>query len=123
MNSSLVSEISDGRPARRRAGREQARSNRPLLAMTTRSVTSRSTGLAGLRNEPHAHDPLAPSCLVPDDLAPQQQAEAVLQDGDDVGGQRPVRLAAQVGHVDGDAAAGLERAHALGEDRRSSISR
>jgi hypothetical protein len=31
-----------------------------LLAMTIRSVTSRSTGLAGLWNVPQAHDPLAP---------------------------------------------------------------
>ncbi len=63
MNSSLLSEISEGRPRAWRTGRDRARSNRPLLAMTTRSVRSRSTGLAGLRNEPHAHDPLAPRAL------------------------------------------------------------
>jgi hypothetical protein len=61
---------------------------------------SRRTGLAALRNEPQAHEPLAPS-------------EAVLEDADDVGREAAVRLAAEVGHVDGDAAAGLELPHAL----------
>ena len=54
--------------------------------------------------------------LAPHDLAPQQQAEAILQDADDVGRQGAVRLAPEVGDVDGDAAAGLELGHALGED-------
>ena len=43
--------------------RLSARSKRPLLAITTRSVMSRSTGLAALRNEPHAQLPAAPSPL------------------------------------------------------------
>ena len=42
--------------------------------------------------------------------------QVVLQDGHDVGGQAAVRLAAEVGHVDGDAPARLEHPLALGED-------
>ena len=53
--------------------------------------------------------------LLPDQLAPQQQAEVVLEDADDVGRQAAVRLAAEVGDVDRDAPAGLELADALGE--------
>ena len=53
MNSSLVSVLAASRP----------RSKRPLLAMTTRSVRSRSVGLDGWRNEPHAVDPAAPRAL------------------------------------------------------------
>ncbi len=56
------------------------------------------------------------TCLLPDDLASQEQPEAVLQDGDDVGGERPVGLAAEVGHVDSDASSRFEDADALGED-------
>ena len=48
---------------RGRSGGPATRSKRPLLAMITRSVVSRSTGLAGERNEPQAHDPLAPRCF------------------------------------------------------------
>jgi hypothetical protein len=51
-----------------------------LLATTTRSVRSRSTGLVGERNDPHAHDPAGALALLPDDLAAQQQTEAVLED-------------------------------------------
>ena len=39
----------------------------------------------------------------------------MLEDADHVGRQAAVRLAAEVGDVDGDSSAGLERAHALGE--------
>ena len=41
--------------------------------------------------------------------------QVVVEDPDDVGGQRAVRLAAKVGHVDGDAAARLEDPPALAE--------
>ncbi len=54
--------------------------------------------------------------LAPHDLAPRQQVQVVLEDGHDVGRQAPVGLAPEVGHVDGDAAARLERPLALGED-------
>ena len=53
--------------------------------------------------------------LPPHDLAPQQQAE-VLQDLGDVAGERAVGAAAEVGHVDRDAATRLEHPLALGED-------
>ena len=53
--------------------------------------------------------------LLPHDLATQQQTEVVLQDVDDVGRQAAVRLASEVRHVHGDAPAGLEHAHAVGE--------
>ena len=56
-----------------------------------------------------------PALLLPDDLAAQQQAEVVLEDRGDVGGQAPVRAAAEVRDVDGDAATRLQRADALGE--------
>ena len=41
----------------------------------------------------------------PDDLAPQEETQVVLEDAHDIGGQRTVRLAAEVGDVDGDAPA------------------
>jgi putative ubiquitin-RnfH superfamily antitoxin RatB of RatAB toxin-antitoxin module len=53
--------------------------------------------------------------LAPDDLAPQQEAQLVLEDAHDVGRQAAVGLAAEVGHVDREPPAGLEDAHALGE--------
>ena len=53
--------------------------------------------------------------LLPDHLPPQQQAQFVLEDPDDVGRQAAVRLAAQVRHVDGDPPSGLHDPHALGE--------
>ncbi len=46
-------------PGRCRLSALSARSKRPLLAMTIRSVTSRSTGLLGRWNVPHAHEPPA----------------------------------------------------------------
>jgi len=58
---------------------------------------------------------LAIALFLPDHFTAQQQAEVVLQDGGHVGRQAAVRTAPQVGHVDGDAAAGLEGAHALPE--------
>ena len=61
MKSSAETVLSDGNPSSRRCSILRARSKRPLLATMIRSVTSRSTGLVGLRNEPHAHDPLAPT--------------------------------------------------------------
>ena len=57
-----------------------------------------------------------PFALLPDDLAPGQQVQVVLEDGHDVGGKAAVRLAPEVGHVDRDAATRLEHALALGED-------
>ena len=57
-----------------------------------------------------------PFTFLPDDLAAGQQVQVVLEDGHDVGGQAAVRLAAEVGHVDRDAAARLEHPLALGED-------
>ncbi len=59
--SSVSSVLSCGRCSAARCLAGLARSKRPLLAMTTRSLMSRSTGLAALRKEPQAHDPLAPS--------------------------------------------------------------
>ena len=111
MNSSAVVVATWGRPSRSalHPGDAPGRTG-PCDATITRSVRSRSTGLAGLRNEPQAQLPAGAPGLEPHDLAPQQQAEPVLQDADDVGRQRPVGLAAQVGDVDGDAAAGLELA-------------
>src|SRR5262249_22489110 len=54
--------------------------------------------------------------LPPDDLTPEEEREVVLQNAHDVAGERPVRLATEVGDVQGDAAAGLEHPAALGED-------
>src|SRR5215210_5469471 len=103
MNSSLKSVAVDGRPSAWRWRAGTARSKRPLLAMTMRSVRSRSTGLPGRWKEPQAHD-----------LTPEEQAQAVLKDVRDVGGQRPVWPPAQIGHVHGDAAAGLQLLDGLG---------
>ena len=61
MKSSVVIVDSCGSPRLRRSSGVRARWNRPLLATITRSVTSRSTGFDGLRNDPHAHEPLAPA--------------------------------------------------------------
>jgi hypothetical protein len=63
MNSSAVAVARWGRPAAALSARETARSNRPFDATTTRSVRSRSTGLAGLQNDPHAQLPPAPRAL------------------------------------------------------------
>jgi hypothetical protein len=60
MNSSREIVASNGSPHFSRSRTDRARSNRPLLAMTTRSVRSRRTGFAGRWNDPHAHDPAAP---------------------------------------------------------------
>ena len=91
-----------------------ARPKRPLLATTIRSVTSRSTGLAAERNEPQAHEP-TPLALLPHDLTAGEHPQVVLQDGHDVHGQAAVGLAAEVGHVDGDAPTGLKHPLALVE--------
>src|SRR5918997_1838218 len=115
MNSSVMRVLSDGRPSARRCLTDRARSKRPLLATTTRSVMSRRTGFAAPRNDPHAPGAAGALALLPDELAPEQQAEPVLEDADDVGREAAVRLAPEVGDVDGDAAARLERPHALGE--------
>ena len=105
-----------GQARRLPLGRRPGPENRPLLATTTRSVTSRSTGLAALRNEPQAHDPLAPSAFCQTISPLGRSRRPVLEDGHHVGGQAPVGLAAEVGHVDGDAPARLERPGAVGED-------
>ena len=91
------------------------RSKRPLLAMTTRSVTSRSTGFAALRNEPHAQLPAAPSPLRQMTSPRSSRPSSSWRMRDDVGGQAAVRLAAEVGDVHRDAPARLELARALGE--------
>ena len=57
-----------------------------------------------------------PPLLDPDDLAAQQQAQVVLEDGRDVGRERTVRATTQVGDVDGDATAGFQFPGALCED-------
>ena len=115
MKSSAEIVLSDGNPSSRRWSTLRARSKRPLLATMIRSVTSRSTGLVGLRNDPHAHDPLAPDAFLPDDLTAQQQPEPVLQDVDDVRRQAAIRLAPEVGDVGRDPTARLEHANAIGE--------
>ena len=115
MKSSAPMLLSWGSPSRLRSLGLRARPKRPLLATTTRSVTSRSTGLAAERKEPQAHEPLAPSPFCHTISPRGQQVEVVLQDGHDVGRQAAIRLAPEVGHVDGDAAARLEHALALGE--------
>ena len=61
MKSSVLTVLSCGRPRAARCLVVRARSKRPLLATMMRSVMSRSTGLVALRNDPHAHEPLAPS--------------------------------------------------------------
>jgi hypothetical protein len=53
--------------------------------------------------------------LHPDDLAPQQHRELVLEDGGDVAGQRSVRLAAEVGDVDAQPTARFEDPQTLRE--------
>ena len=60
MNSSVDRLLRCGSPSCSRCAAERARSKRPLLAITMRSVVSRNVGLDGLRNDPHAHDPLDP---------------------------------------------------------------
>ena len=88
-----------------------------MLATITRSVRSRSTGLAALLNDPHAQEPVAPSAFCQIELAPQQEPEVVLEDADHVGREAAVGLAPEIGHVDGDAPAGFELPRALGEHR------
>ena len=117
MNSSAVVVARWGRPSRSLVGCGRARSKRPLLAMHDPLGEVAQGGVARpLVRAPGAAAARAAG-LLPDDLAPQQQPEAILQDGDDVGRQRAVGLATEVGDVDRDAPAGLERADALGEDR------
>ncbi len=96
-------------------GRSGVRSKRPFEATITRSVRSRSTGLADFRNEPQA-TAARPLRFLPDDLAAQQQPEVVLEDADDIGGETAIRLAAEVGDVDGDPPSWLQHPGILGED-------
>ena len=60
MNSSRNMVALEGSPCSWRWRAVRARSKRPLLAMTTRSVRSRRTGLPGRWNDPHAQEPPAP---------------------------------------------------------------
>ena len=60
MKASLEIVLTCGRPMVWRRLGGMARSKRPLLATITRSVVSRSTGLAALANDPHAHGPRHP---------------------------------------------------------------
>ena len=113
--SSVISVLSWGRPSAARRRTERARSNRPLLATMTRSLMSRSTGLRGAAVRAPGAGTVGALRLLPDQLAAEQQPEIVLEDADHIGRQAAIRLAAQVGDVDGDAAAGLELAHAFGE--------
>ena len=114
MNSSRVIVAVDGRSRPSRCAGVRARSKRPLLAMTTRSVMSRSTGLAGRWNVPQAHDPPAarPFHQI---TSPRSSRPRSWRIGRHVAGQRAVRAAAEVGDVDGDAPARLEHPLALGE--------
>ncbi len=108
--------LSWGSPSRRRSLGLRARPKRPLLATMTRSVTSRSTGLAAERNEPQAHEPLAPSPFCHTISPRGSRCRSSCRMRHDVGRQAAIRLAPEVGHVDRDAAAGLEHPLALGED-------
>ena len=58
-----------------------------------------------------------PPGLDPDDLTPQEQAQAVLQDAHDVHSQRAVGLAPEVGHVHRDPAPGLQHPGTLRRTR------
>ena len=115
MKSSAPTVLSWGRPSRRRSlGRAPAEAalaghDDPLGHVAEHRVGGRAEGAPGAR----AAGPLA---LLPDDLAPGQEVQVVLQDRHDVGGQAAVGLAAEVGHVDRNAAARLEHPLALGED-------
>ena len=63
MNSSRVMEGTEGNPRWARWRAVRARSKRPLLAITTRSLRSRRTGLVGRWKEPQAQLPPAPRAL------------------------------------------------------------
>ena len=63
MNSSALAVPSDGSPRVDLSAADSARSKRPLDAITTRSVRSRRTGLAGRWKLPQAQLPAAPSAL------------------------------------------------------------
>ena len=115
MKSSVISVLSCGRPSAARcfdrAGPVEAAlagDDHPLGDVAQHRVG----GAAERAPRARAAGALA---LLPDQLAAQQQPEVVLEDADDVGRQAAVRLAAEVGDVDGDAAARLELADALGE--------
>ena len=108
--------LSCGSPSRRRSLGDSARPKRPFAGdhhplghVAEHRVGRRAERAPGAR----AVGALA---LLPDDLAPGEQVQVVLQDRHDVGRQTPVRLAPQVRHVDRDAAPGLEDPLAVGED-------
>ena len=107
--------LSYGSPAISRALGFSARSKRPLLATIDPLGDVAEGGVGGLGERTPRAAAAGALALLPDDLAPEQQAQAVLEDGGDVGREAAVRLAAEVGDVDRDAAAGFERAGALGE--------
>ena len=81
----------------------------------TRSVMSRRTGLAGLRNEPQAQEPLVdlPFCQM---ISPRNRRPRSSRILIDIGREAAIRLAAEVGDVHRDSAAGLEDPHAFLED-------
>ena len=87
----------------------------PCWPRSTRSVRSRSTGFLALWKLPQAQLPPAPRAFCQMISPRSSRPRSVLEDVDDVGRQRAVGLAAEVGHVDGDAAARLEHPGALGE--------
>ena len=53
--------------------------------------------------------------LLPNNLAPQQHAEVVLQNADDVGRQASIWLASQVGHIDRHTTPRLQNPEAAGK--------
>ncbi len=115
MKSSVVIDDSCGSSRVRRCSGLRARWKRPLLATITRSVTSREHGVRRAPERTPRARAAGAGALLPDDLAAQQQTEPVLEDVDHVGREAPVRLAAEVGDVDGDPAARFEHTHTVGE--------
>ncbi len=85
-----------------------ARHHDPLGHVAQHRVGGRAERTPGTR----ARRPFA---LLPHDLTAGEHPQVVLQDGHDVRGQAAVGLAAEVGHVDGDAPTGLEHPLALVE--------
>ena len=115
MNSSASIVFCAGNPSFDRSARLVARSKRPLLAITTRSVMSRNPGFAALRNDPHAQFPAEPSPLRHTTSPRRSRVQLVLEDVDHVGREAAIRLASEVGDVHRDATTGFELALALGE--------
>jgi hypothetical protein len=86
------------------AGNDHALSRVSQDRVRRRLVGTPGTGAAG------------PTLLLPDNFASEQKAEIVLQNRGDVGSKAAIWLAAEVGNIDGQPTAGLERACALAQD-------